>query len=233
MNNFYVYGLFRGDEPEPFYIGKGINRRMYFHFYDDSISRKSIKNNIIKKALADGISIVPKKLHENLTEYEAFSLEIWHIYKRGRIDNKTGYLANHTDGGEGSSGMVVSEKRRIELSTSRMHKNNPFFNKTHTIQTKIKQSEANSGERNTFFGKTGWKHPQCTDDMHLMVWSIADELYELFLSSYGYRKLSKQFNRPDGYYAGIVKKFKMGWVPLDDNEWLLWRKEYIRGKNDY
>ncbi len=52
---------------------------------------------------------------ENLTEKEAFDLEIELISKIGRSDLKLGPLTNLTDGGEGQSGAVVKESTRQKL----------------------------------------------------------------------------------------------------------------------
>lgn len=255
MNKFYVYGLFRGNEPTPFYIGKGKGNRMYKHMTTHSLQKPSHKNNIIKKALLDGVIITPKKLHENLTEKEALNIEMEQIAIFGRIDNNTGILVNHTNGGEGVSGYIVPEEvkkyKSIKysginnpnygvrhstqtkqlLSCIRQGDRNPFFNKTHSIETKKRQSEANSGSKNTFYNKTAWKHPKCTFDIHFHVWFIADELYNLYQESYGYRKMAKKFNKPDSYYVGLLNKFKIGWVPNLDNEWWDWKNEFSKKIN--
>ena len=67
-------------------------------------------------------------LKKDLTEAEAFKHEVYMIFVLGRKDLGTGILRNRTDGGEGSSGYVRS------------------------AETKKKQSEAMSGEKNLLFG---------------------------------------------------------------------------------
>ena len=88
--NFYVYGYLRARDGTPYYIGKGTGRRAL---------------------VAHGRIKVPKDksrvifFSENLTEQEAFSLEIKPIAEWGRVVNGSGILLNITDGGEGFSGI--------------------------------------------------------------------------------------------------------------------------------
>ena len=88
--NFYVYGYLRARDDTPYYIGKGTGRRAL-------VSHGRVK--------------VPKDksrvifFSENLTEQEAFSLEIELIAKWGRVVNGSGVLLNITEGGEGFSGL--------------------------------------------------------------------------------------------------------------------------------
>jgi len=101
MNNYYTYAYLREDGT-PYYIGKGKRDRLYVNHY-----RK--KRNCIS---------VPKDrdriiyLKQNLTEAEAFRHEIYMIAILGRKDAGTGILRNRTDGGDGASGVVVSEATR-------------------------------------------------------------------------------------------------------------------------
>jgi hypothetical protein len=57
-------------------------------------------------------------LKKNLTEEEAFRHEIYMIAVLGRKDTGTGILRNFTDGGEGTSGRVLSEKTKRKMSVS-------------------------------------------------------------------------------------------------------------------
>jgi hypothetical protein len=74
-------------------------------------------------------------LKKNLTESEAFKHEIYMIFLYGRKDLGEGILHNKTNGGDGASGAVRSE------------------------ETKKKMSEANMGENNFMYGKTGKSCP--------------------------------------------------------------------------
>jgi len=97
---YYVYMYLRTNGT-PYYVGKGTGDRAYS------------KNRKFKP---------PKDLSritfhaQNLTEEEAFAIEIELIQKYGRVDNDTGILRNLTDGGEGISGWIPSEEHIAKLS---------------------------------------------------------------------------------------------------------------------
>jgi hypothetical protein len=99
-NRFYTYAYLREDRT-PYYIGKGEGRRVY----------NKNKGHIPPK---DKSRII--FLKQNLTEAEAFKHEIYMIAVLGRKDLGTGILRNMSDGGEGPSGAVRSEKFKRNLS---------------------------------------------------------------------------------------------------------------------
>lgn len=117
MSNYYIYvyldprkvGKYCYSDVcftfEPFYVGKGKDRRYLVEY-----SRTPIFKNKINKIKKYGLEPVVFKLHENLNEEQSFELETKLINEIGRIDLGTGPLLNMTDGGDGSSGLIVSEK---------------------------------------------------------------------------------------------------------------------------
>jgi len=109
--NFVVYAYMRKNGT-PYYIGKGRPERPY-KGRGRPCKRPSDENRIII-------------LHENINEQTAFRIEMELIakYKRKDLYPKEGLLYNKSDGGEGSSGTIVSEETRKKQSESRKGKNN-------------------------------------------------------------------------------------------------------------
>ena len=122
-NNFYTYAYLRKDGT-PYYIGKGRGNRIYSK--DRGVSLPKDKSRIIF-------------LKKNLAETEAFKHEIYMIFVFGRKDLGTGILYNKTDGGEGSSGVVMSAKTRRKMSNAQK-------GKTTSEETRRKIGEANKGK---------------------------------------------------------------------------------------
>jgi len=97
---YYTYAYLREDGT-PYYIGKGIGKRIFDKTNRSSCSVPKDKKRIIY-------------LKKKLTEEEAFKHEIYMIAILGRKDLGTGILRNLTDGGEGFSSLEMKlfwEKR--------------------------------------------------------------------------------------------------------------------------
>jgi len=91
-NKFYVYGHYRKDTGEIFYIGRGCKNRAYA-----STTRNKYWHNIVDK---HGYTV--SLLHENLTSEVANEYEIGLILFYGRKGLGTGPLVNATGGGDGA-----------------------------------------------------------------------------------------------------------------------------------
>lgn len=98
MQDFYVYMFLRKEDSEhgpagsPYYVGKGRGDRI------------NCKQRRVKA--------LPEQRHkiaEDLTEDEAFSLEMELIQQYGRVDLDTGILRNLSDGGEGNSNRTMPQ----------------------------------------------------------------------------------------------------------------------------
>jgi hypothetical protein len=98
-NRFYTYAYLREDRT-PYYIGKGCGKRIYKK-YKGEIHPPRDKSRILL-------------LKTSLTEEEAFRHEIYMIYIFGRKNLGTGVLHNRTNGGDGSSGRIVSQEEIIK-----------------------------------------------------------------------------------------------------------------------
>jgi len=127
----------------PFYVGKGSGKRFYLcmHLSNGHLFLK----RKIKKIGADNIKV--HFLHENLTETEAFKFETFYIGFYGRRDLGEGTLCNLTNGGEGISGNIRSEKTKQKMSKAAKGKNNHMYGKHHSEEAKRKISEANKGNQ--------------------------------------------------------------------------------------
>jgi len=99
---------------EPFYVGKGKNDRLNGSKKETN-SCNRYKGNIIEKIHRENLTVTSMKFQENLTEEEAFELEKKLINIIGRKDLKKGPLVNLTDGGEGHSGFIMSNKTKSLL----------------------------------------------------------------------------------------------------------------------
>jgi len=119
-NDFYTYAYLREDGT-PYYVGKGRGRRAFRK------ERRAIKTPPKERILF---------LKTGLTEKEAFKHEVYMIAVYGRKNNGTGMLWNFTDGGEGASGVRVSEQTKEKMSES------------HTGKLKSPEHRANIGKAN-------------------------------------------------------------------------------------
>ena len=126
LNRFYTYAYLREDRT-PYYIGKGSGKRIYANV-GRPCGKPKDKSRIIF-------------LKQNLTEEEAFKHEIYMIAVLGRKDLGTGILHNKSNGGQGASGLIVTDEMKKHQSQLRKGKKNP------------KHSENMKREKNPMFGK--------------------------------------------------------------------------------
>jgi len=123
MNIYYVYAYLRTDGT-PYYVGKGCGNRAYD--YNHTVKPPRDKSKIVFLA-------------ENLSEREAFDLEIASIAQHGRRDLGTGILHNRTNGGEGASGRKITEETRQKMSIANT-------GKTMSAESRSKIGNANRGK---------------------------------------------------------------------------------------
>jgi len=109
----YVYRHIRLDKNEPFYIGVGTDENAKNAYYRPRI--RSDRNDIWKK-ITRKTEYEIEILIEGLTRDQAFEKEREFIKLYGRINNKTGCLANMTDGGEGATCTIISTSHRKAIS---------------------------------------------------------------------------------------------------------------------
>lgn len=114
-DKYCVYKHLKSDLSEPFYIGIGTIKRAY-----SKSERSVLWNRYFKK-----YGLIVEIIKSDITHKEAKEEEMRLIRQYGRIDNKTGILVNHTDGGEGMRGVIPSAKL-INSSRIRAIENNPM-----------------------------------------------------------------------------------------------------------
>lgn len=123
-SNYYVYAYLR-ENGTPYYVGKGKGKRAY-----DKRHTVNLPNDISRIVF----------LLENVEEQVAHQFEMQYIRQYGRIDDGSGILRNLTNGGEGSSGRILSEeiKQKIRISLK---------DRPRTTESKLKQSRAMKGKK--------------------------------------------------------------------------------------
>lgn len=146
----YIYKWFRKDTTHLFYVGAGVNDRAW------KLSRRNnLTINIIRKIGKKGVVI---KLFKMKNWKAALKEEKSLIKKYGRRDNKTGILSNMTDGGEGTTGRIMSEEQKKIVSKT--NKNRIYTKEQReNLSKKMRIIKANVSEktreklRQKFIGK--------------------------------------------------------------------------------
>lgn len=117
---FYVYVYCDPRKPsdfssgfEPFYIGKGTKDRAYHHLQPNRKNSNAIFTNKISKIRSLGLEPIVSIVADNLSEDQAFQLEVELISKFGMYPN--GCLCNLTEGGVGGR---LSEESISKISAT-------------------------------------------------------------------------------------------------------------------
>jgi DNA-binding transcriptional ArsR family regulator len=122
VNNRIVYIFFYPVRHKraglPCYVGKGVPSRIQAHL---NCSRCTAKSHHHNKPFNSLLSRYNNKipvviLHEGLSDRQAKEYETSLIVAVGRLDKDTGPLFNHTDGGDGANGQIISDETRKKLS---------------------------------------------------------------------------------------------------------------------
>lgn len=113
-NIFYVYLHKRATDGSIFYVGKGSGNR----------STDFTHRSLHWKYVANKYGVVVDIALDNLSEDEAFAEEVRLIALHGRKDKKSGTLVNKSDGGEGPSGMRLSDDARRIISQRQLGDSN-------------------------------------------------------------------------------------------------------------
>jgi len=126
---FYTYAHYKPDN-SVFYIGKGQRNRAY-----DKISRSKKWKSLVAEIKDYKVEL----LGHWKTEQEAFEHEIFLI---DCFKNMGAELINVSKGGYGASGYKHTEEFKSARHKSMIGHHNPFYGKTHSLETKEKISLA-------------------------------------------------------------------------------------------
>ncbi len=226
MKNFYVYQLRLENSAHPFYIGKGHGRRIECHFQESSLRRHNHKNHTIKKAMAQGIKVMPEILHENLTEEQALSKEVELILLYGRR-SEGGLLTNKALGGGGSFGyrhtdeakkkMSIAQKGRKHGEAAKAKISAAFRGKPKNPESVSKMIATQTGRRKTPEAAKAIKFGSWNKNP---AWLSASSIYEIWIANGkpGRVKLDKLCGF--GNLERMRSAFSLGWIPAEDPIWL-------------
>ena len=154
MANFYVYEHWRLDRDECFYVGKGMGNRAY-----KMRDRNSHHKAIMEKMSREGSGVEVRMVATGLTEVEAFALEVERIsfWREAGVD-----LANYTNGGDGVSGLKMSDQAKAKMSAAKkgLPGRATMLGKKHSDETKAKMSDAKRGVKKSpeHAAKVGLRH---------------------------------------------------------------------------
>jgi len=120
---FYVY-IYRDPRPlklgQPVYVGKGTGDRDISHWSRGSHNKPF--QDFISHLKQRGLTAICERVFETEREEEAFAKEIELISLYGRKDLGTGTLFNRTDGGEGASGAIRTERQKESIRVDSLDK---------------------------------------------------------------------------------------------------------------
>jgi hypothetical protein len=157
MNNeYYSYLLYDPDDDLPFYAGKGKGSRALISTKLYNAKYNPLKLFKLKEIYSKYDEVEIEIVGWNLTEEQAFKLEVEAIDYFGLIKDNTGSLTNLTYGGDGISGWNHSEETKNKIGKihkgrklTQEHKDklrDSHLGKTHTIEAKNKVSMFNKGK---------------------------------------------------------------------------------------
>ena len=137
-DNSYVYMLVDPQNNLPFYVGKGVGKRCYFHSFEAKhyIERKSHKLNKIRKLDKLGLKPIIRKVEENVSDEQAIEFEMFLISELRDFGIK---LTNMTDGGDGALGYRHTEEHKKHISE--VHKGRVFSDETKQKMSKPKSED--------------------------------------------------------------------------------------------
>ncbi|NJO59676.1 MAG: hypothetical protein HC836_15635 [Richelia sp. RM2_1_2] len=140
----------------------------------------------------------------------------------GRLDNKTGSLANLTDGGEGilnvskETRTKISKKligiKRSDKTKEKIRRANLGKRVVHSDETKFKISQKNSGSKNGMFAKHGVNNKKSKpinqydlNNVYIRTWVNAREIHKML--NICYKQISDNCNKKQKTCHGYIWKY--------------------------
>jgi hypothetical protein len=146
---FFVYVDFRGDDGKPFYVGKGMGKRIKLE------KRNPLHTNIKKKH-----GIIREVVFETHDEQESFKKEIQLIQElQTHIDHGNGG-ANLTLGGDGTSGYKFTKEQKEKRSESTKKL---WEDPEHREKLKKVYKDPEFIEKRSELTKKLWEDPECRE----------------------------------------------------------------------
>ena len=165
--SYYVYELWDPIKHEPFYVGKGTVGSKYpryachlkgaFYKKNGKYKNNSHKDHRIRKIISQGYTPEIKIVLEIEEEELAFDKEKELIKLYGRRDLKTGSLTNKTEGGDGVSGRISTEKEKLKKRLSHLGSKNYMYGKKHKFSTIRKMCKKRNQRLNNYRHTKEWK----------------------------------------------------------------------------
>lgn len=133
---YYVYYLVNPETEQPFYVGKGKDRRCYQHLTDKmEYSRNKRLTGHIQNLRKKGLEPKVIKIQENMKEEDAYILEEEKILEYGRIGfDEDGILMN----------FFIANR-----PVPKFGEHNGFYGRQHTQETKDLIGDKNRGRKHT------------------------------------------------------------------------------------
>lgn len=224
-HRFYVYSLHNPSNDKIFYIGKGCKSRYRYHWFNSSLTTRTLKNSMIKSINKTGHKHKVKIIAKDLYEHEAFIVESKLISLYGTIQNNTGPLTNMTSGGEGSAAFGTYERTlQHKALMSRIKKgtmtglHNPMYGKKRP-DAALRMTNYHKNNK-----KVGVKSPRCItffiyDSCHVIRYVTTSFEYDSFCieNNLPRNALYESYNKYNSYpiycKGNIPKKFSLykGW----------------------
>ena len=160
MTKYYLYRHIRLDKNEPFYIGIGTKQKRnhnsfkseYRRAFEKNRKESSVWNNIVSKTEYEIEILLESDDYEFIKQKE---IEFIALY--GRINLNTGFLANLTDGGDGTINHIRSKewsKKRSEFLIGKKQSKETIEKRAvsrkgyvHSKETKTKISQSHKGKK--------------------------------------------------------------------------------------